>query len=55
LTEKRTKDDTFSAQIDTYGRTSIAIFPVVITLRNIKISATKLFPALQQKKSIPYM
>jgi len=44
------KKRTFSAQIDTYGRTSSAIFPVSITLRSIKISATKLLPALQQQE-----
>lgn len=39
---------TFSAQIDTYGSTSSAIFPLDITWRNINISATKLLPALWQ-------
>lgn len=44
------KTYTFSAQIDTYGRTRRAIFSVDITRLNINISATKLLPALQAIK-----
>nr|GMC49076.1 hypothetical protein Iba_chr01bCG4440 [Ipomoea batatas] len=36
--------------MDTYGSTRIAIFPFDKIRRNIKISATKLLPALQELK-----
>jgi len=51
-TQKQGKgsETTFSTQIETYGSTSKAILPVSITRRSIRISATKLLPALLQDK-----